>query len=31
MARKSKIDSAPIPGVYPDKKTGEAPYRVVCL
>ena len=29
MARKSKIDSAPIPGVYPDKKTGEAPYRVV--
>ncbi|WP_027938015.1 tyrosine-type recombinase/integrase [Anaeroarcus burkinensis] len=29
MARKSNIDSTPISGVYPDKKTGEAPYRVV--
>ena len=29
MARKSKIDSTPIPGVFPDPKTGGAPYRVV--
>ena len=29
MARKSNIDSTPISGVYPDKKTGDAPYRVV--
>nr|WP_320147882.1 tyrosine-type recombinase/integrase [uncultured Anaeromusa sp.] len=29
MARKSNIDSTPISGVYPDQKTGEAPYRVV--
>lgn len=29
MARKSNIDSTPISGVYPDERTGEAPYRVV--